>query len=414
MSPEFRFKMKRFFCVVFLFATFSSWAQKNATPYVVLVSFDGFRYDYVAKYNLPHFKELMKQGASAEAMIPSFPSKTFPNHYTIVTGLYPGHHGLVDNSFYDPKLKRSYGMKDHGVVGDPVFYGGTPLWQLAQQQGLKSASYFWVGSETPIQGRFPDYYFKYDDDFPNEERIDQVVNWLNLPQTDRPHFISLYFSLVDHAGHDFGPNSKETRKAVITADSLLGSLMNKLKNFELPVNLIIVSDHGMVELKQEEDTYITLSELLDTKNKKIVFANGGTQTHFYTNNPDSLFQLLKKQENHFRVYRQKDFPGKWHYTNQRVGDPMIVAEAGYYIQVSDRDIKKLAERSAVFGVHGYDPAEIKDTHAIFYGMGPNIKSGVTVPPFENIHVYPFIARVLGLKTPKIDGDVKVLERIYRK
>jgi predicted AlkP superfamily pyrophosphatase or phosphodiesterase len=408
-------KMKRFFWVGFLLiASFFSWAQKNATPYVVLVSFDGFRYDYVTKYNLPHFKELMNQGASAEAMIPSFPSKTFPNHYTIVTGLYPGHHGLVDNSFYDRKLKRQYGMRDQSAVTDPVFYGGTPLWQLAQQQGLKSASYFWVGSEAPVRGKFPDYYFKFDDTFPNEKRIDQVIDWLSLPEEDRPHFISIYFSLVDHVSHDFGPNSKETQQAVITADSLLGNMMDKLKSVKLPVNLIVVSDHGMVELKQEKTTYITLNKLFNTNDKEIILANGGTQAHLYTNNPDSLYTILKKQENHFKVYRQKDFPFHWNYKNQRVGDPMIVANLGYYITTAAKDFVKNPPKIPVFGVHGYDPMETKDTHAIFYAMGPNIKSGIIIKPFENIHVYPFIAKILGLKIPKVDGDVKVLNGIYKK
>ena len=406
--------MKRFSLFVILLTGQVLYAQKNQTPYVLLVSFDGFRYDYVTKYNLPHFKELIRQGASAEAMIPSFPSKTFPNHYTIVTGLYPGHHGLVDNSFYDPKLKKAYGMKDPNAVTDPVFYGGTPLWQLAQQQGLKSASFFWVGSETSIQGKFPDYYFKYDDDFSNSKRVGQAINWLNLPEAERPHFISLYFSLVDHAGHDYGPGSKETQQAVVTADSLLGSLMNKLKDVKLPVNLIVVSDHGMVELKQEESTYIILSKLFDTKNASVIFANGGTQTHLYTSKPDSLYDVLKKQESHFKIYERKNFPAKWHYDNGRVGDLLIVADPGYYIVTAPRAFEKNAGKTAVFGVHGYDPDEVKDIRAVFYAMGPNIKSGITIPPFKNIHVYPFVAKILGLKTPKIDGDVKVLEDIYKK
>lgn len=405
--------MKRIFLFVILLVSHLIYAQKNQVPYVVLVSFDGFRYDYATKYNLPHFKSLIKQGASAE-MIPSFPSKTFPNHYTIVTGLYPGHHGLVDNSFYDTELKKSYGMKDPKAVTDPAFYGGTPLWQLTQQGGMKSASYFWVGSETAIQGKTPDYYYPFNDSEPNQKRIDQTIEWLNLPEADRPHFISIYFSLVDHAGHDFGPSSNETKQAGMTADSLLGNLMDKLKTVKLPVNLIVVSDHGMVELKQEESTYIVLNKLLDTKNKAVSFANGGTQTHFYTSNPDSLYNLLKKLENHFKVYRQKDFPAKWNYQGPRIGDPMIAAEPGYYISVTPKDFVKYPPKAPVFGVHGYDPSVVKDTHAIFYAIGPNVKSGSTVPAFENINVYPFIAKILGLKTPKIDGDVKVLEGIYKK
>src|SRR5688500_9149888 len=165
-------------------------SQAKDTPYVILVSFDGFRYDYVEKYDLPNFKSFIKKGSASDGMIPSFPSKTFPNHYTLVTGLYPGHHGLVDNAFYDPTLHQYYAIRDRAAVHNPAYYGGTPLWQLAQQQGLKTASFFWVGSEAPIQGKYPDYYFDYDESVPNKKRVDQTVAWLKLPPTERPHFIS--------------------------------------------------------------------------------------------------------------------------------------------------------------------------------------------------------------------------------
>ena len=112
------------------------------TPYVILVSFDGFRHDYVEQIDAPNFKALMKKGAYAEALIPSFPSKTFPNHYSIVTGLYPGNHGLVDNSFYDPKRNELFELKNRQRATDPYYFGGTPLWQLARRKGLKSASFF--------------------------------------------------------------------------------------------------------------------------------------------------------------------------------------------------------------------------------------------------------------------------------
>ncbi len=404
--------MKRAFLLLSAFIFQWSFAQKPA-PYVILVSFDGFRYDYVAKYNAPHFKEFISKGTAAEALIPSFPSKTFPNHYTLVTGLYPGNHGLVDNTFYDPNIKKGYGMKDRKAVEDPRFYGGTPLWQLAQQQGLKAASFFWVGSEVPIQGKYPTYYMKYDDYFPNDERIDKVIAWLKLPEADRPHFISLYFSLVDTQGHNTGPNSKELGQAVLKADSLLGKLMADLKKVNLPVNVVIASDHGMLELKQEPETFVVLSKLFDTKDTTIVFANGGTQNHIYTKKPDSIYNVLKKQENHFKVYKRSEFLERWHYSkDDRAGDVMMVVDPGYYFITEAKKFDPT--KHAVSGAHGFDPAIVKDVHGIFYAMGPNIKSGVTISPFENIHVYPLIAKILGLKTHPVDGDVKVLEGIYKK
>ena len=178
------------FCFLVLFlSSYLSYGQQDSAPYVVLVSFDGFRYDYVQRFNLPHFKKFIREGSCAKGLIPSFPSKTFPNHYTLVTGLYPGNHGLVDNHFYDPEMRKQYSMKDRAVAVDPRYYGGTPLWQLAQQQGMRSASYFWVGSEVEIQHKLPDYYLKYDESVADASRVEQTIAWLQLPEKERPHFI---------------------------------------------------------------------------------------------------------------------------------------------------------------------------------------------------------------------------------
>jgi predicted AlkP superfamily pyrophosphatase or phosphodiesterase len=404
--------MTRIFSFIVLFVAHSLLAQKKETPYVILISFDGFRYDYVSKFNLPNFKEIISQGASAE-LIPSFPSKTFPNHYTLVTGLYPGHHGLVDNYFYDPQLKVKYSMRDPKMVKNPAFYGGTPLWQLAQQQGLKSASFFWVGSETPVQGIFPTYYVPFNEPYPNKKRVDQAVSWLQLPQNERPHFISVYFSLVDHAGHDFGPSSEELKKSVIEADSIVGDLRNKLKSLNLPVNLIIVSDHGMMDMKAGGGTFITLSKLFDTKNKSVIFSNGGTQVQLFTKNTDSLYNILKRKEEHFKVYKKSEVPARWNYDSDRSGDLLMVIDPGFYFQVNEKQSNEASEYPS-WGTHGFDPALVKDMRGIFYAIGPNVKSGVILQPFENIHVYPFVAKILGLKIPPVDGKEKVLGRAYKK
>src|SRR5690606_7808089 len=286
----------RFIFWLFLSIGFAACAQQKDRPYVILMSFDGFRNDYVTKYNLPNFKQFIKNGAAAEGLIPSFPSKTFPNHYTLVTGLYPGHHGLVDNHFYDKDLALAYTMRNRNMVENPKFYGGTPLWQLAQQHGLKSASCFWVGSETPVQGEFPTYYYPYNESMPNKKRVDQVIDWLRLPKKQRPQFISLYFSVVDSEGHSTGPNSEELKNTTLEADSLLGYLMQGLKKIKLPVNVILVSHHGMYELDQKEETYITLRKFINLADTTVRIVNGGTQAHFYTKNVDSLYNALKAVE----------------------------------------------------------------------------------------------------------------------
>jgi alkaline phosphatase D len=388
-------------------------AQSKQVSYVVLVSFDGFRHDYVSRFNPPAFKEFIRKGAAAEALIPSFPSKTFPNHYTLVTGLYPGHHGLVDNAFYDPALHQRYGMKDKTVVTNPAYYGGTPLWQLAQQQGFKAASFFWVGSETAIQGKYPDYYFNYDEKVPNNKRVDQTIAWLKLPEAERPRFISLYFSLVDQEGHNSGPNSDALRETVLRADSVLGYLMHSLKTVDLSVNVVITSDHGMMELRNEEKTFIPISNLFNTSDPSVVFVNGGTQNHIYTQKADSLYEILKKKEDHFKLYKRKEMPAQWHYDHERVGDLLMVIEPGYYF--TDQPLPPAKQPKTPFiGAHGFDPNVEKSMRGIFYAQGPNIQQGVTLAPFENIHVYPFIATILGLKTPPIDGKAEVLNKAYKK
>lgn len=393
-------------------------AQQNSIPYVVLVSFDGFRHDYVKNFNPPNFKEFIAKGASAESMIPSFPSKTFPNHYSIVTGLNPGNHGLVDNTFYDRERDVIYGMRKQNLVVDPIYYGGVPLWELAKRNGVKSASYFWVGSEMSDEARRPDYYFPFDDSINPNLKVDQVINWLKLPDAERPHMITLYFSSPDHEGHDFGPHAEQTKQAVLKADSLLNRLMTGIESTKLPVNVILVSDHGMYELNVQEETFIFIDELIDRKNPSVKLANGGTQAHLYikdSNKRDSVYAVLKKQEGKFTVMKKEEFPSRWHYQHDRVGDLLVEAKPGYYIREGSRErFLKSAKLGTKTGVHGYDPETITDVRGIFYAQGPNIKAGITVKPFQNIHVYPLIAKILRLPLPQIDGKAEVLDKLYKK
>jgi predicted AlkP superfamily pyrophosphatase or phosphodiesterase len=399
-------------CIAFLAP-----AQPKEIPYVIMVSFDGFRSDYVNRFNLPNFQSFIQKGSAAEGLIPSFPSKTFPNHYTLVTGLYPGHHGLVDNQFYDPIKKIMYGMRTPEAVSNPIFYGGTPLWKLAKQHGIRSASYFWVGSELEEEGLHPDYYLKYDQSVPNQRRVDQVIRWLKLPKAERPHIITLYFSSPDWESHDYGPLAEVTKQKLWNIDSLLGSFMQRIDSTKLPVNVMLVSDHGMTEMIKKESTYIFLDELIKPFTRGIITANGGTQAHVYVSSiakRDSLYVALTSQAKDFTIIKHENFPGRWHYDHERSGDLLILAKQGKYIVTGDR--KKFLENihtGTIFGAHGYDPLEVKDMYGIFYAKGPNIKSGMRIPSFENIHVYPLVAEILQLKTPATDGDFKVLKKIYQ-
>ncbi len=198
-------------------------AAQQAKHYVILISLDGFRWDYARRYGAPHLLQLGIKGASApEGMFPSYPSLTFPNHISIVTGLYPEHHGIVANSFWDPTREETYVYTQAKSNSDGSWYSGTPLWVLAEEQGMRSACLFWPGSEAEIQGKRPSYYLHFDEKLDDEKRVDQVVAWLKLPPELRPHFITLYYSNVDHAGHNYGPDSDEVRAAVHHVDAMVG------------------------------------------------------------------------------------------------------------------------------------------------------------------------------------------------
>jgi predicted AlkP superfamily pyrophosphatase or phosphodiesterase len=411
--------MKRIiFFLSFLWTGFFANAQQNSVPYVILVSFDGFRYDYVKNFNPPNFKAFIAKGSHAEALIPSFPSKTFPNHYTLVTGLNPGNHGLVDNSFYDRKRDVVYGMRKMDLVVDPYFYGGVPLWELAKQNKIKSASYFWVGSEMTDEARRPDYYFPFDDTGDPQLRINQVIDWLKMPEAERPHLITLYFSSPDHEGHNFGPHAEQTKQAVLRADTLLADLMKGIESTKLPVNVILVSDHGMYELTVREETYIFIDELVNNRDSSIRVVTNGTQSHVYIpdlKKRDSVYLALKRNEKNYTVLRKEGFPDRWQYKKERVGDLLVMATPGHYIREGTRErFRKVAKLGSKVGVHGYDPFVTTDMQGIFYAQGPNIKPDITVAPFQNIHVYPLVAKILGLPLPKIDGKPEVLDKLYRR
>ena len=386
-------------------------------PHVLLISFDGFRHDYAERYQLPNFTDFIRKGTAAEYMLPSFPSKTFPNHYTVVTGLYPGNHGLVDNTFYDSLRDVVFAMNRRELVEDAYFYGGTPLWQLAQQQGVKSASFFWVGSEVSIQSSYPDYYKVYDGEAPNEARIDTVMHWFSLPAEQRPRFISLYFSLVDSEGHSSGPNSGELRETVQEADRLLGLIVEKTDALKLPVNIIITSDHGMYELRETPETLIFLGELFPA-GANLRYANSGPIIHVYEDDiagREKLYQHLTARQQQFVTYRREETPAHWHYrTHNRIGDLLLVAEPGHYFRDGLPEPGRMLKKKP-WGVHGYDPYTTPEMRAIFYAKGPQIKEGLLIQPFENVNVYPFVAQLLGLKTPeKIDGRKEVLREVIKK
>lgn len=376
-------------------------------PYVIMVSIDGFRYDYATKYKAKNILAMAKNGSTVDRLIPSFPSKTFPNHYSIATGLYPEHHGIVSNSFYDRKRQEQYKIGNRSAVEDGSWYGGTPIWNLAQQQGMCSASYFWVGSEANVNGMHPSYYYQFDQKRDYGYRVKRVLEWLELPETSRPHMITLYFSLVDTKGHRHGPDVKETKEAVAFVDKQIGDLRKGIEASGLPVYLIVTSDHGMDNVTEN----INLHDYVDMGDN---YFYSGPVAMIYTVNDsetDRLYNTLSQQKE-FQTYKQDAVPNYLNYKNEdKIGDLVLITESPKMITYSESS-KKSKKKPG--GTHGYDPFKNINMGAIFYIEGPNIKKGYSQSPVENVHIYPLIAHLLELEiTTPIDGNLNALKSVLK-
>ena len=374
-------------------------------PYVILISADGFRYDFAEKYQAKNLLAFKALGVSADYMLSSFPSLTFPNHYTIVTGLYPAHHGIVGNIFYDKQRNVLFNKSDRKQSAEGSWYGGIPLWILAEQQGMLSAAYFWPGSETTIAGIKPTYYYTYNEITPLAKRINAVKDWLALPEDKRPHFIVFYFPQVDQTAHIFGPDSKETQSAVKMIDDAVGQIAAIAKESKLPVNFVFLSDHGMTKIDNQNT--LALPKAIDPQKFKTI--PGAALIQVYANEGVDLiktYRALKSDTNNYRVYLHKRVPKQWHFGGKddycnRVGDIILIPKLPKVFSINGV--------IPAIGQHGFAP-EISDMYAVFYAWGSQIKEGVGLNHFENVHVYPFIAEILGLSYKhKIDGRKSVLK-----
>jgi len=380
--------------------TNSQWAQQQ--DYVVLISIDGFRYDYAEKYGATNIQSFLEKGAASKRMIPSFPSKTFPNHYTLVTGMRPGNSGLVGNSFYSRSKDAWYEVRDKSAVRDSSWYNGVPLWSLAEQNGMLSASLFWVGSEAAIAGERPTYYYTYNGKVPNEYRLRKVAEWLQLPAERRPHMMFAYFSLVDDAGHKYGPDHEMTRKAVLEVDEHIGNFLEELKQIDLNVHVVLVSDHGMSTINRG----IVLPDAVDLDDAQVSFSLPPMIYQPDSQKLDKLYNQLIQIPN-VDVYKKEQIPDYLALqNNDRVGDLILIT--------SPPTVILDAPKRVYGGTHGFDPYRDINMGAIFYALGPQIKSGIMMPPIENIHVYPLIAKILGLTyDQEIDGKLSALESILK-
>ncbi len=393
----------RLIIILLVGMTACSEKQQSVDQYVVMLSMDGFRWDYTSRVYTPNFDRIASQGVKA-ALIPSFPTKTFPNHYSIATGLYPDHHGIVMNSFYDEPTGRYYAISNTEAREDGYFYEGEPIWVTAEKQGVVSGSYYWVGAEAEIKGYLPTYTKKYDHDFPYSQRIDSVIAWLQKPIYERPRLVMWYFDEPDHTGHVYGPDSPELDSLIVVLDSLLGVFLDKLEKLPIAdkVNVIVTSDHGMANVSNKRR--VVLEEHLNMDwVRELQGGNPNYNILLKEGYIDSAYHSLAQVKG-IHVWKRGQVPERLHYgTHPRTLDLIVLADSGWSVVPGLND-------SVSGGTHGYDNANT-DMHAIFYGFGPAFRKDLISPPINNVDVYPLICKILGLEPARMDGKLERVDQL---
>ncbi len=417
--------IRRLVCVLVLAGFASLHAQQSGSggknrpeqvdkPYVVLVSLDGFKAEYLDRFDLPNLRQLMKRGTRARAMVPVFPSLTFPNHYSLVTGLQPSRHGIVANRFYDPERREAYAYTDLKAVTDGTWYRGEPIWVTAEKQGMVSACFFWPGSEAAVRGIRPTIWNRYDDNVPNAARVKTVLDWLQLPAERRPHIITLYFSELDSVTHEESVDAPEVEQAAKSLDQAVGQLADGID--KLPVRdkvfLLITSDHGMVNTWPTQtirlDTLLDATELADIHT---AFSGPVASIHVKggANRARELRDRINTKLARGNAYLREELPERFHYQRDpRAGDVVVVMDEAWTLSVPRPPALESTSTSdarppqGVRGEHGWDNS-FPSMRAIFLAVGPGIREGAIVPEVENVDVYPLMTELLGI-TPSADLD----------
>lgn len=369
----------------------------------LLISFDGFRYDYLDRVDTPHFDSLIAGGVQAEGLIPVFPSNTFPNHYSIATGLYPENSGLTGNTMYDPGWNEWYRISDREAVENGKWYEGEPVWNTFEKQGIRTGTMFWVGSEAEIQGMHPTYWKTYDGSMPEEARIDTIVKWLSYPEERAIDFATLYFEHVDSYGHDYGLKSDSLNAAITKSDRLMGYLKAKMQKAGLwdKTNIVIVSDHGMVDLSA--DKIIEIDKIIDMNDIERTIWGPATMLQPKEGLTDDVYNKLEANKENYDVYLKEDLPERFHLKNhRRVPDIILIADLGY--MPVDQNSRKRFFQSLPSATHGYDNAE-KLMQAFFIAYGPAFRAGEKVPSFQNIHIYELLNKLMNTTPAPNDGSL---------
>lgn len=385
--------------------TATATATATGRPPVILISVDGLRADYLARGVTPNIAALAKGGVTTPAMRPSFPSLTFPNHYTLVTGLRPDHHGIVNNSMEDAALGK-FSLGNREAIADRRWWDAAePVWVTAEKAGLPTATMFWPGSEAPVRGVRPTDWLVFDGKLPNAARVAKLLSWLDRPRP--PAFLTLYFDTVDHAGHEFGPDARETTDALAEVDARIGDLVAGLKARGLAANIVLVADHGMAAVTRERT--ILLSELLPAGSYRFIVGGALAGLAAVDGRDAEVAAALLKPHPHMQCWRKADIPAGLHYGgNPRVPPFDCLAETGWLVW----DKPAPSDAGPLGGMHGYDPA-VPDMAAAFVANGPAFRPGTLLPPFDNVDVQPLLLRLLGLPPMATDGTERSWRRALR-
>jgi len=385
-------------------------AQERTAPIVILISFDGWRWDYMARTQVPNLQELALRGVRAEALTPVFPTSTFPNHYSIVTGLYPENHGIVSNVISDPRFPQRFTMSAP-TSRESRWWGGEPVWVTAIRQQLRAASMFWPGSEVSIRGVRPTYWKPFDDGVSNAARVGQVLEWLALPDVERPSFVTLYFSDVDDAGHAYGPDSPRVLEAARRLDASLGQLMSGIRKLGLldRTVVVIVSDHGMSQ--RARNRVIFLDDYLDLSTVDVIDWTPNLSLRPRSASVDDVYRALSGKHPALAVYKREDIPSHLHYrANDRIPPIVGLADDGWTIATHARHLAATMAGRGSGGAHGYDP-KFKSMQGLFVAAGPGVREGAVIAPFENVHIYNLLCALLRVTPAPNDGDADVIRRI---
>ncbi|WP_099463511.1 alkaline phosphatase family protein [Parabacteroides provencensis] len=390
-------------CLLICFLCSCKPTVSSSDRYVVVLSMDGFRSDYPSRANTPTLDSLANVGVRS-TFRPCFPSVTFPNHYAMATGLHPDHNGLINNFFYAPDVDSIYRMGDL----TSFFYGGEPIWNTAEKQGVRAASFYWVGSEVPVHGMQPSIWKKFDKSVSFSERADSVISWLRLPEADRPHLIMWYMEEPDAIGHYSTPDSSATLEKVEELDGVLNHFFTEARKLDVfdKIDFVVLSDHGMATYYPEN--YVNLIDYLPLDSFEYVF--DGVPTLLYPKKTylDSAYAILK-QVPHITVWKKDEIPSKYIYgSNPRIGDLVVLPDIGSYVHFREKKITPYKGAT-----HGYDNFA-PEMEAIFYAAGPSFKKHVEVPTMANVNLYLLITRLLGIQPAPNDGDSAVVEQLLVK